>query len=40
MRLDKRDKFILLASDGVCEFITNQEVLQLIVPYYKEGKLE
>lgn len=24
MKLDKRDKFILLASDGVWEFITNQ----------------
>jgi serine/threonine protein phosphatase PrpC len=40
MKLDKRDKFVLLASDGVWEFITNQEVLQLVVPYYKEGKLE
>lgn len=40
MRLDKRDKFVLVASDGVWEFITNQEVLQLIVPYYKDGKLE
>lgn len=40
MKLDKRDRFVLLASDGVWEFISNQEVLQLIVPYYKEGKLE
>lgn len=40
MKLDKRDKFILVASDGVWEFITNQQVLQLIVPYYKEGKLQ
>lgn len=39
MKLDKRDRFVLLASDGVWEFISNQEVLQLIVPYYKEGKL-
>ena len=39
MKLDKRDRFLLLASDGVWEFISNQEVLQLIVPYYKEGKL-
>lgn len=31
---------MLLASDGVWEFVSNQEVLQLIVPYYKEGKLE
>jgi len=35
MKLDKRDRFILLASDGVWEFISNQEVLQLLVPYYK-----
>lgn len=40
MKLDKRDRFLLIASDGVWEFISNQEVLQLIVPYYKEGKLE
>ena len=24
MKLDKRDKFILLASDGVWEFVSNQ----------------
>jgi serine/threonine protein phosphatase PrpC len=35
MKVDKRDKFVLVASDGIWEFITNQEVLQLIVPYYK-----
>ena len=40
VKLDKRDRFLLIASDGVWEFISNQEVLQLIVPYYKEGKLE
>jgi len=40
MKIDKRDKFVLVASDGIWEFITNQEVLQLVVPYYKEGKLE
>ena len=33
--VDKRDKFILVASDGVWEFISNQEVLQLIVPFYR-----
>lgn len=38
--VDKRDKFILLASDGVWEFLSNQEVLQLIVPFYREKKLE
>ncbi len=40
LKIDKKDKFLLLASDGIWEFISNQEVLQLLVPYYRDGKLE
>ena len=29
-----------MASDGIWEFISNQEVLQLLVPFYRDGKLE
>ena len=39
LKIDKRDRFILIASDGVWEFITNQEVLQLLVPFYRDNKL-
>ena len=31
---------MVIASDGVWEFIQKYEILQLVVPYYKEGKLE
>jgi serine/threonine protein phosphatase PrpC len=40
LKIDKRDRFVLIASDGVWEFITNQEVLQLLVPFYRDNKLE
>ena len=39
VKIDEKDKFILVASDGVWEFISNQEILQLIAPFYKEKKL-
>ena len=40
LKVDKRDRFILIASDGVWEFISNQEVLQLLVPFYRDNKLQ
>ena len=40
LQLEQRDKFVVIASDGVWEFIQTYEILQLVVPYYKEGKLE
>lgn len=38
--LDPRDKFLLVASDGVWEFIENQELVDLISQYYEEGDIE
>ena len=35
LKLDESAEYLILCSDGVWEFISNQEVLQLIVPYYK-----
>jgi serine/threonine protein phosphatase PrpC len=40
VKIDEKDKFILVASDGVWEFISNQEILQLIAPFYKDKRLE
>lgn len=31
------DKFIILASDGIWEFITSQECIEIIKDYYLEG---
>ena len=38
--IDEKDKFILIASDGVWEFLSNYQILTLIIPYYRNGKLE
>jgi serine/threonine protein phosphatase PrpC len=32
--LDKNDKFIVIASDGVWEFLTNQEVANIALPFF------
>ena len=35
--LKPEDKIVVIASDGVWEFLTNDEVLKLILPFYKSG---
>ena len=32
--LGKDDKFVVIASDGVWEFISNEEVAKLVFPFY------
>lgn len=39
-RLTKRDKFIVIASDGVFEFLENEEVVRMVIPHWKTGDLE
>jgi serine/threonine protein phosphatase PrpC len=29
------DKFMVVASDGVFEFLTNEDVVRIVVPYWK-----
>lgn len=38
--LCKDDKFIVLASDGVWEFITNEEVAQIVLPFFEKRNAE
>mmetsp|Transcript_14261 Transcript_14261/g.10312 ORF Transcript_14261/g.10312 Transcript_14261/m.10312 type:complete len:200 (+) Transcript_14261:897-1496(+) len=38
--LSEDDKFIVLASDGVWEFISNEEAVNLVVPYWLQGNPE
>ena len=35
--IDKDTKFVILASDGVWEFLDNQKVKDLVMPYYKKN---
>ena len=32
--LEKEDKFIIVASDGIWEFITNTEAVEVVVPFW------
>lgn len=34
------DKFLILASDGVWEFLSNDEVIDLIIPYWHRNDLK
>ena len=34
MNLTEADKFIVIASDGVWEFLTNEEVVNIVMPHY------
>ena len=38
--MDEDDKFLILASDGVWEFLSNDEVLDLVVPYWHQNDLK
>ena len=40
MNLTEQDKFIVIASDGVWEFLSNDEVVGLIMPHYKNNSAE
>ncbi|KAM3139175.1 hypothetical protein pb186bvf_008773 [Paramecium bursaria] len=34
------DKFIVIASDGVWEYLTNEEVMQVVIPYYEKENID
>lgn len=35
--LDIDDRFMIIATDGVWEFLTNQEVVDIVLPFYLEN---
>jgi len=37
---DDEDKFLILASDGVWEFLSSEEVIDLIVPFWHRNDLK
>ena len=37
---EKDDKFIILASDGIWEFISNEEVVDIVKEYYLKNNIE
>lgn len=40
MNLLESDKFIVIASDGVWEFLSNDEVVNLVMPHYLNNSAE
>lgn len=38
--MTEHDKFIVLASDGVWEFLSNDFVVQTVYPHYKNNSAE
>jgi serine/threonine protein phosphatase PrpC len=34
------DKFIVIASDGVWEFLSNEDVAQIVLPFYEQNAPE
>lgn len=37
IELERQDKFIVQASDGVWEFMSNKEVIDIVIPYWKKN---
>lgn len=38
--LEEEDKFMVIASDGVWEFLSNQQIIDMVVPFYIKNNLE
>jgi serine/threonine protein phosphatase PrpC len=38
--LNCRDKFIIIASDGIFEFISNEEAVKIVEGYWKQNNLK
>ena len=40
MNLSESDKFIIIASDGVWEFLSNDDVVRIVEPFYLQNSAE
>jgi len=38
--ITSEDKFIVLGSDGIFEFLANEDVVRIVVPYWKQGDVK
>lgn len=39
-KLERQDKFIVVASDGIWEFLSSQDVAEIVYPYYQKDNAE
>ena len=40
LEIDEHVKYLVVASDGVWEFLSNKDVMKIIKPYFKSGDVE
>ena len=40
LNLSEQDKFIVIASDGVWEFLSNDDVVRIVEPFYLQNSAE
>jgi serine/threonine protein phosphatase PrpC len=38
--LGLQDRFVVIASDGVWEFLSNEDVAKIVLPYYEQNAPE
>jgi serine/threonine protein phosphatase PrpC len=38
--MTQNDRIIVIASDGVWEFLENDDIMSKLVPYYESNKIE
>lgn len=38
--LTNEDKIIIIGSDGLFEFFTNEEIIEMVYKYYDESEIE
>ena len=39
-QITAEDKFVVIGSDGIFEFMPNEEVVRIVVPFYKSGDIQ
>jgi serine/threonine protein phosphatase PrpC len=38
--ITRSDKFVVVASDGLWEFLSNKEIMDLVIPFWKQDNAE
>lgn len=39
-QITSEDRFLVIGSDGIFEFMPNEEVVRIVVPFYKSGDIQ
>lgn len=40
MEITEEDKFMIVASDGVWEYMSDLDVVKIVAPFYERGQVE